>query len=99
MFSTTEPKDQGLLEAAYEQAQLAVQHEPSDPETLFLLGMIAVDVGDYDAAKDAYNRIVALDPTSAWAEQARQQLALLESLGLGRSGSPSAEARPDSGGA
>ena len=45
----------------------SIQHNPSDPETLRLLGIVSGIKGDYPSALKYFNKILELDPKSAGA--------------------------------
>lgn len=65
-------QESGLLEAALQEHQTAVQKNPNDTVALFNLGVVQKALGDYDSAKKTFNRLLELEPGDY---RARMQLA------------------------
>jgi tetratricopeptide (TPR) repeat protein len=62
-----ETKDRSLLEQAWQHARLAADMQPTDPETLFTLGLAGEQLGRYDAAAEAFRRTIESAPDHAGA--------------------------------
>jgi predicted TPR repeat methyltransferase len=68
----------GDLDAALEALEQATALAPNSPEAYFALGQVHIQLGNVTEARDALERVLALNPAPRWREQAE---ALLESLG------------------
>jgi len=55
-----------------------VKADPSNTTALIQLGQAAANAGENETAIDAFERYLELDPTGAYAEPAKQQLADLK---------------------
>jgi tetratricopeptide (TPR) repeat protein len=51
-----------------------LQIRPRDPETLFNLALLYTEIQQYSNAEETWRRYLAVDSTSAWAEEARSHL-------------------------
>jgi tetratricopeptide (TPR) repeat protein len=62
------------IDSAVEYLNRALQIRPRDPETLFNLALLYTEIQQYSNAEETWRRYLAVDSTSAWAEEARSHL-------------------------
>ena len=52
------------VEKAHDECEKALQIDPDNSQGLFIYGLILLDLGEYDAAVDAFSQCVTLDPNN-----------------------------------
>ncbi len=71
-------KEYGMLDTSYEMLQYALRVNPNDEAALHTLGMLCIDMGEYEEAERCFNRMLRLSGGKGPANQGWMLLALAE---------------------